>query len=78
MYGMETWGISMGKMVRIEPDSGKGMCFGVVVTLKEMNGANRYDEFIKRCNLNNWITQKIQVESMLDVYAKADEEVHLE
>jgi hypothetical protein len=78
MYGMETWGISLRKMERLAQDEGKGMCFGIVVTLKEMNGVNRYDEFIKRCNLNNWITQKIQVELMLDVYAKADEVVHLE
>ena len=31
---------------KLNPSDGQGIRFGVVVTLKEMNGINRIDEFI--------------------------------
>ena len=31
---------------------GVGLRFGIVVTLKEMFGVNKIDEFIRSCNLN--------------------------
>mgnify|MGYP006995778530 CR=1 FL=1 len=32
--------------------------FGLVVTLKEINGENRIDEFIQRCFFNQWFVEK--------------------
>lgn len=52
--------------------------FGVVVTLKEMNGVNRIDDFIKMCMTRGWLVNQLDMENQLDVYAKAEEEIDFE
>jgi hypothetical protein len=37
---------------RINSTDGIGIRFGVVVTIKEINGVNRINEFIKNCVLS--------------------------
>lgn len=51
---------------------------GVVVTLKEMNGVNRIDDFIKLCMARGWLVNKLDVESRSDIYLKAEEEIEFE
>lgn len=52
-----------------------GLRFGVVVTLKEMYGVNRIDEFIRNCNLNGWLVNKIDIENRIDIHEKVNEEI---
>ncbi len=78
MYGSGMWGLSVKTKERLQTKNGKGMQFGVVVTLKEMNGENRIDEFIKRCMVRGWIVNQIDIENRFDVYNKAEEEVTFE
>ena len=52
--------------------------FGVVVTLKEMNGVNRIDDFVKMCLARGWLVQRLDIENQLDLYAKAEEEIEFE
>ena len=52
--------------------------FGVVVTLKEMNGVNRIDDFVKLCLARGWLVSRLDIENQLDVYAKAEEEIEFE
>ena len=49
--------------------------FGVVITLKEMNGVNRINEFIKLCMARGWLVQQLDVQNQLDIYAKSEEEL---
>lgn len=49
--------------------------FGVVVTLKEMNGVNRIDDFIKLCMARGWLVNRLDVQNQIDVYSKAEEEI---
>ena len=63
---------------RSDPKDGKGVKFGVVVTLKEMNGVNRIDEFIRNCALNGWLVNMIDVDSRIDIHQKINEELVLE
>ena len=49
--------------------------FGVVVTLKEMNGVNRIDDFIKLCMARGWLVNQLDVHNQLDIYAKSEEDV---
>ena len=35
--------------------------FGVVVTLKEMNGVNRIDDFVKMCLARGWLVQRLDI-----------------
>ena len=51
------------------------MQFGVVITLKEMNGINRIDDFIKLCMVRGFIVNRVDIDSRIDVYAKAEENI---
>lgn len=50
------------------------MNFGVVITLQEINGVNRIDEFIKQCFLKNWPVTPVNVENRIDIYNIAEGE----
>lgn len=78
VYGSGTWGLSIKTKERLRGKNGKGLPFGVVVTLKEMNGKNRIDDFIKLCMMRNWIVNRIDVESRIEVFEKAEEEITFE
>ena len=60
---------------RLDPKDGIGLRFGVVVTIKEMYGINRIDEFIKNCNLNGWLVNKIDIHSRIDMHSKVNENI---
>lgn len=54
------------------------MPFGVVITLREMNGENRTDDFIKLCVMRGWIVNPIDVTNRAEVFEKAEEEISFE
>lgn len=72
------WGLSIKTKERLKEKNGKGLRFGVVITLKEMNGENRIDEFIKRCALYGWIVNPIEIQNRIDVYQQANEKIFFE
>lgn len=72
------WGISIKTKERLEEKFGKGIKFGIVITLKEINGNNRLNEFIQLCNFNSWIVERINIENSIDIYNLAEEELTLE
>lgn len=73
----KNWGMEIKTNNRLDPQDGIGLRFGVVVTLKEMHGVNRIDEFIKNCNLNGWLVNKIEVVNRIDIHEKVNEEIEL-
>ena len=77
-YSAGMWGLSIKTKERLVPKAGRGLQFGVVVTLKEMNGINRIDEFIKLCMVRGWLVNRIDIENQIDVYSKAEEEIEFE
>ncbi len=77
-YDAGMWGISIYTKDRITSKKREAMQFGVVVTLREMYGKNRIDDFIKMCMAKGWIVNRLDVENRLDVYAKAEEEIDFE
>ena len=54
------------------------MPFGVVVTLKEMHGKNRINDFIQMCQLNGWIVNRIDIDNRIDIYNVAEEDVEFD
>lgn len=60
---------------RLDPKDGVGLRFGVVVTLKEMYGINRIDEFTRDCILNGWLVNKIDIKNRIDIHEKVNEEI---
>lgn len=77
-YDNKFWGMSIKTKERLKSRDGIGIRFGVVVTLKEINGINRIDDFIQLCNLNGWLVNKVDVQNRIDIYQKADEDIEFE
>lgn len=72
-YENGLWGLSIKTKERLNKEDGKGISFGVVITLKEVNGKNRIEEFIQHCSLRGWLINRINVENKIDIYNKAEE-----
>lgn len=77
-YTNKNWGMEIKTNNRLNPKDGEGVRFGVVVTLKEMNGINRIDEFIRNCTLNGWLVNEIDVKNRIDIHQKVNEEIEFE
>lgn len=77
-YGNKNWGMEIKTNNRLDPQDGVGLRFGVVVTLKEMYGINRIDEFVRNCNLNGWLVNELDVKNRLDIRKKINEEIEFE
>ena len=74
-YGERLWGLTVTAKHRLSPRVKEQMNFGVVVTLKEMKGKNRVEDFIKACTLRGYIVHKLDVQQRLDIYHTAQEEI---
>lgn len=77
-YDYKNWGMEIKTNNRLDPKDGRGVRFGVVVTLKEINGVNRIDEFIRNCTLNGWNVNKIDVKNRVTIHQKMNEEIEFE
>lgn len=77
LYNNKNWGMEIKTNNRLDPKDGIGLRFGVVVTLKEIYGVNRIDEFIKNCHLNGWLVNKIDIKNRIDIHEKINEEIEL-
>ena len=77
-YDNKNWGMEVKTNNRLDPRDGMGIRFGVVVTLREINGVNRIDEFIRSCTLNGWLVNKIDVQTRIDINRKVNEEIEFE
>lgn len=77
-YDDRLWGLSVTSKERLSTQMRFPLNFGVVVTLKEINGINRIEDFIKACILRGWIVNRIDVQNQLDIYAAGQEEIHFE
>ena len=74
-YLNKNWGMEVKTNNRLDSLDGVGLRFGVVVTLKEMYGVNRIDEFIRNCNLNGWLVNRIDIDNRIDIHEKVNEEI---
>ncbi len=77
-YDSGLWGLSIKTKERMQPQSKKSLPFGVVITLKEMNGVNRIEDFKKLCMARGWLVTKLDVQNQLDIYHRAEEEIKFE
>ena len=74
----ELWGLSLKCAERLGIKKGKGMNFGVVITVKEMFGVNRIEDFINKCINRGWIVNKLDVENNIEIYNKGDNDIKLD
>ena len=74
-YGERLWGISIVSKERLASQVLGDLNFGVVITLREVNGINRIEDFIKACTLRGWLVTEIDVHNQIDVYNTNQEEI---
>lgn len=72
------WGMSVKTIERLPGRDGEGIRFGIVVTLKEIHGENRIEDFINQALLRGWLVNKVQIENQIDVYNRLHEEIEFE
>lgn len=77
-YDAGLWGLSIKTKERMQPRGKKSLPFGVVVTLKEMNGVNRIEDFKKLCMARGWLVTKLDVQNQIDIYLQAEEDIEFE
>lgn len=74
-YGKQLWGITITSKERLLTQMKKGLNFGAVITLKELNGANRIEDFVKACEIKGFIVKRWDVQNRIDIYNATQEEV---
>ncbi len=77
-YRNKNWGMEIKTNNRLDPKDGVGIRFGVIVTLKEINGINRIDEFIKNCTLNGWLVNQLDIQTRVDINEKVNEDIEFD
>ncbi|WP_295068211.1 S8 family peptidase [Ruminococcus sp.] len=77
-YKNKNWGMEVKTNNRLDPKDGVGLRFGVVVTVKAIDGVNRIDEFIRNCHLNGWIVNVVEIQNRIDLHEKINEEIEFE
>ncbi len=78
VYGDQLWGFSVISKERLRSSTGYGLNFGAVITLREINGINRIQEFIHHCTLRGWIVNEIDIRNQIEVYNFGQEELLLD
>ena len=74
-YGNGMWGISIKTKERLEKRDGDGIKFGLVVTLKEINGVNRIHDFAQRARLTGWMVNEIDINNQIALHKKLQEPI---
>lgn len=77
-FGGGMWGIGVKTTERLSKKYGKGLKFGVVVTLKEITGQNRINEFVRMCRFQGFLINPVNIESSVDIYNKAQETIEID
>ena len=77
-YESGLWGINIRCKERVDGKNGKGMRYGVLITLREINGKNRIEEFKNLCISRGWFVYELNVENRLNIYNKLNEDIVLE
>lgn len=77
-YDERLWGISVISKERLSTRVQGGLNFAAVVTLKEIKGVNRIQDFITACNLRGYIVNELNVHAQVNVYNANQEELIFE
>ena len=77
-YGERLWGFAVTSKERLASQMKTQLNFGAVITLKELTGANRIEEFIKACMLRGYIVNRIDIENRIEIYNSTQEEIRFD
>ena len=69
------WGLAVYSKERLKSEMKDDLNFGVVITLRELTGRNRIQDFITACTLRGWIVNEIDVKNRIEVYNSNQETI---
>ena len=76
-FDSDFWGLRVITKERVSDGRRNDLAYGVVVTLKEINGNNRIEAFEDACLANGWLVNRIDVHERLEIHNRAEEEIEL-
>lgn len=75
---MGLWGASIKKNERHNDGSGENLSFGLVVTLKALDGNSRINEFIQQNIRHGWTVRAIKVQEKIRIINQAQSQIEFE
>ncbi len=78
LYNDGFWGISLISKERRKIAKKDDLRFGLVITLKNIKGENRINEFKHSCLLRGYIVNDINIANQVNIYNVAQEEIKFE
>lgn len=78
VYENPMWAISLKTKERLNNHDGSHIKFGIVITLKEINGVNRIEDFIQQASLKGWLVNRLDVKQRIAIYNQAEQDIDLE
>ncbi len=75
LYNEGFWGVSLTSKERKTIATMEDLNFGLVITLKNIQGKNRIDEFKHACLLRGYIVSDVKIKNQVNIYNTAQEEV---
>lgn len=76
-YEDKFWGFAVTSKERTTPKK-EDLSFGAVVTLKEIKGINRIEEFKHSCLLRGYIVTELEVHNQINIYETSQQEIIFE
>lgn len=77
-YGDRFWGLAVTSKERLAMRTMGELNFGIVITLREINGVNRIQDFIRACNMRGYIVSELNIQNQLEIYNINQEELTFE
>ena len=74
----QMWGVRIVTKDRRTNGSRDKLAFGLVVTLREMKGVDRFDTFVQACESKGWFVDCISISNQLDIFNQAEAEIEFE
>lgn len=76
-YSNKMWGMSITSKQRVSKTI-PSIRFGVVITIKDIDGRNRIDNFVENCILKGWNVTRLKVQERIDLMLKIKDDLKLE
>ena len=77
-YKTGLWGVSLKTKERLTQKYGLNLKFSMVITLKELAGINRINEFINLCQIRGWLVQSIDIKNRVDIHQISEQDIKFE
>ena len=77
-YETGLWGVSLKTKERLTQKYGLNLKFSIVITLRELEGINRINEFINLCQIRGWLVQSIDIKNRINIHQISEQEIRFE